>query len=121
MSYDVVNKFGGEVPSNYDDLLSLSGVGRKTANVVYSVAFGGDAIAVDTHVFRVSNRLGLANANTPLKVEEQLKRIIPKDRWSESHHFIIFYGREICSAKKPKCEVCQLKNYCKYFKENTRK
>ncbi len=121
VSKDIIEKFGGEVPSDFNALKSLDGVGQKTANVVWSVAFGGDAIAVDTHVFRVSNRLGLANANTPLKVEEQLKRIIPKDRWSESHHFIIFYGREICSAKKPKCEVCQLKSYCKYFKENTQK
>lgn len=118
-SKDIIQKYNGEVPSDFNALRSLDGVGQKTANVVWSVAFGGDAIAVDTHVFRVSNRLGLANANTPLKVEEQLKKIIPKDRWSESHHFIIFYGREICSAKKPKCEECQLKKYCKYFKETS--
>lgn len=117
-SKSIIENFNGEVPSDFDALKSLDGVGQKTANVVWSVAFGGDAIAVDTHVFRVSNRLGLADANTPLKTEEQLKRIIPKDRWSESHHFIIFYGREICSAKKPKCDICQLKKYCKYFKNN---
>ena len=116
-SNDILQKFGGEVPSDFEQLKSLAGVGQKTANVVWSVAFGGDAIAVDTHVFRVSNRLGLANASTPLKVEEQLKQAIPRERWSESHHFIIFYGREICSAKKPKCNECELSKYCKFYKK----
>lgn len=116
---DIIQKHGGEVPADFNELRKLAGVGQKTANVVWSVAFNGDAIAVDTHVFRVSNRLGLANANTPNKVEEQLKEIIPKNRWSESHHFLIFYGREVCSAKKPKCSECELSSYCKYYKEVT--
>lgn len=114
---DIITKHGGEVPADFDELKKLAGVGQKTANVVWSVAFNGDAIAVDTHVFRVSNRLGLASATTPLKTEEQLKRIIPKNRWSESHHFLIFYGREVCSAKKPKCSECELSKFCKYYKE----
>lgn len=118
-SSDIIKKYNGEVPSDFNQLKSLAGVGQKTANVVWSVAFNGDAIAVDTHVFRVSNRLGLANANTPFKVETQLKKIIPKQRWSESHHFLIFYGREICTAKKPKCDVCELKQYCEFFKKST--
>jgi len=116
---DIIQKHGGEVPADFNELRKLAGVGQKTANVVWSVAFNGDAIAVDTHVFRVSNRLGLANANTPNKVEEQLKEIIPKNRWSESHHFLIFYGREVCSARKPKCSECELSSYCKYYKEVT--
>ena len=116
-THDIIQKHGGEVPADFNELRKLAGVGQKTANVVWAVAFNGDAIAVDTHVFRVSNRLGLANANTPNKVEEQLKQIIPKNRWSESHHFLIFYGREICSAKKPKCAECELSAYCKYYKE----
>lgn len=116
---DIIQKHGGEVPADFNELRKLAGVGQKTANVVWSVAFNGDAIAVDTHVFRVSNRLGLANANTPNRVEEQLKEIIPKNRWSESHHFLIFYGREVCSAKKPKCSECELSSYCKYYKEVT--
>lgn len=116
-THDIIQKHGGEVPADFNELRKLAGVGQKTANVVWAVAFNGDAIAVDTHVFRVSNRLGLANANTPNKVEEQLKQIIPKNRWSESHHFLIFYGREVCSAKKPKCAECELSAYCKYYKE----
>ncbi len=115
----ILQKHGGEVPSEYDELLALDGVGRKTANVVYSVAFGKPAIAVDTHVFRVANRLGLANANTPEKTERQLMEILPKEKWSDCHHYIIFYGREICKAQKPKCNECEIKNYCDYYNKNT--
>ena len=111
----LVESYGGQVPSSLDELRTLRGVGRKTANVVYAVAFGGDAIAVDTHVFRVSNRLGLASAKTVTDTEEQLMQAIPKDMWSLSHHLLIFHGRRICKAVKPKCDVCPLNKNCKYF------
>ena len=96
---DIVERFGGEVPSDMKRLRSLAGVGQKTANVVYSVAFGGDAIAVDTHVFRVSNRLGLAHAETPPKTEEQLKAAIPQEDWSKAHHSLIYHGRQVCHSQ----------------------
>ena len=114
-SRDIVEKFGGEVPSAHDDLKKLAGVGQKTANVVYAVAFGGDAIAVDTHVFRVSNRLGLAHANTPEKTEEQLKEIIPKSEWSKAHHWLIYHGRRVCHSQRPDCVNCTLKNLCEFY------
>lgn len=116
-SRDIVEKFSGEVPRDFEKLKSLAGVGQKTANVVWSVAFGGDAIAVDTHVFRVSNRLGLADANTPLKVEEQLKRVIPKSDWSKAHHWLIYHGRRVCHSQRPDCENCTLNKYCKFYNE----
>ena len=112
---DIVLKFGGQVPSNLNDLQSLSGVGRKTANVVYSVAFGGDAIAVDTHVFRVSARLGLSSGKTPLDTEKQLMQVLPKSKWSHMHHAIIFHGRQVCSARSPKCSECKLNSLCKFY------
>lgn len=114
-SKDIVQKFGGEVPSNLKDLQSLSGVGRKTANVVYSVAFGGDAIAVDTHVFRVSARLGFSEGITPLDTEKRLMEALPKDKWSHMHHALIFHGRQVCSARNPKCAECKLNQFCKYY------
>lgn len=113
-SKTIVEKFNGKVPSSYEELLTLSGVGRKTANVVYSVAFGGDAIAVDTHVFRVSNRIGLAKAKTPLETEKQLMKIIEKDKWSKCHHYLIFHGRRVCFARKPNCEECVIKSECEF-------
>lgn len=116
-SRDIIDKFGGEVPRDFDELKSLAGVGQKTANVVWAVAFGGDAIAVDTHVFRVSNRLGLADANTPFKVEEQLKQVIPKSDWSKAHHWLIYHGRRVCRSQRPDCQNCTLKNSCKFYSE----
>ncbi|MCM1438625.1 MAG: endonuclease III [Roseburia sp.] len=110
----LAEKFGGEVPNDFEALKSLAGVGQKTANVVWSVAFGGDAIAVDTHVFRVSNRLGLACANTPFKVEEQLKRVIPKSDWSKAHHWLIYHGRRVCKSQRPDCGNCTLNRLCKF-------
>jgi len=109
---DIVEKFSGQVPDNIADLQSLAGVGRKTANVVYSVAFGGDAIAVDTHVFRVANRIGLAKADTPLKTELQLMKAIDKSSWSKSHHYLIYLGRSYCNARKPDCDNCPINTYC---------
>ncbi len=111
-SKDIVEKFGGKVPSDLKNLQSLSGVGRKTANVVYSVAFGGDAIAVDTHVFRVSNRIGLAKAKDVLTTEKQLMDIIDKHVWSKAHHYLIWHGRKICTAQSPKCDVCPIESLC---------
>ncbi len=115
-SRDIIEKFGGVVPSTLEDLRTLAGVGRKTANVVYAVGFGGDAIAVGTHVFRVSNRLGLAEGKTPDKVEDGLCAVIPKDTWSKAHHYLIYHGRRICHSQKPDCENCTLKNLCKSYK-----
>ena len=110
-----LEKFGGQVPADHAALKSLAGVGQKTANVVYAVAFGGDAIAVDTHVFRVSNRLGLASASTPEKTEEQLKEIIPRSDWSRAHHWLIYHGRRVCHSQRPDCANCTLKNWCASF------
>lgn len=111
---ELVSRFGGEVPADHDALTSLPGVGRKTANVVMSCAFGADAIAVDTHVFRVSNRLGLADAPDVLKTEEQLMQSIPKDAWSRAHHWLIYHGRRVCAARKPACETCTLRAWCRH-------
>ena len=116
-SRDIMQKFGGEVPSTVEELTTLAGVGKKTANVVYSVAFGGDAIAVDTHVFRVSNRLGLAKGKTPEEVEKGLNKAIPKKDWSSAHHWLIWHGRKVCHSQKPDCENCVLKEECDYYKK----
>lgn len=118
-SRDISEKFRGQVPSTLEELQTLAGVGRKTANVVYSVAFHGDAIAVDTHVFRVANRLGLAEGKTPEQVEKGLMEVIPKDKWSKAHHLLIFHGRRVCHARKPDCENCALSRWCKYFSART--
>ena len=107
-------KFGGEVPADLEALQTLPGVGRKTANVVASNAFGIPAIAVDTHVFRVSNRIGLAHASNVEKTEEQLMQAIPRENWTAAHHWLIYHGRQICEARKPKCEVCPLDALCEY-------
>ncbi|MGN0817767.1 MAG: endonuclease III [Candidatus Coproplasma sp.] len=120
-SRDIMEKFGGEVPSSHEQLKSLAGVGQKTANVVYSVAFGGDAIAVDTHVFRVSNRLGLAHADNPTKTEEQLKLAIPQSEWSKAHHWLIFHGRRVCHSQRPDCANCTLKGLCEFYGQKTDK
>lgn len=113
----LVELYGGEVPSDHEKLTQLPGVGRKTANVVMSCAFGADAIAVDTHVFRVSNRLGLADAPDVLKTEEQLMVNIPKDAWSRAHHWLIYHGRRVCAARKPACKTCTLRAWCRYAAE----
>lgn len=117
-SRDILDKFGGEVPGTIEELMSLAGVGKKTANVVYSVAFGGDAIAVDTHVFRVSNRLGLAKGKTPLEVEAGLQKAIPKDDWSKAHHWLIWHGRRVCHSRRPDCENCALSGVCDHVKKH---
>ena len=108
----IVDEYGGLVPQTMDELTALPGVGRKTANVVLSVAFDQDAIAVDTHVFRVANRLGLVRAKTPHDVERQLMKVVPRDRWSQAHHWLIHHGREICHARNPECPRCPLVDLC---------
>ncbi|WP_160687389.1 endonuclease III [Clostridium sp. C2-6-12] len=107
-------KFNGEVPQTMEGIVSLAGAGRKTANVVLSNAFNVPSIAVDTHVFRVSNRLGLANSENVLEVEMQLQKELPKKEWTLMHHLLIFHGRRCCIARKPKCGVCPLNDLCKY-------
>lgn len=109
---DIVEKFNGQVPSTLEELRTLAGVGRKTANVVYSVAFGGEAIAVDTHVFRVANRIGLVNASNVLSTEKGLMKILDKSDWSRAHHYIIYLGRSFCKAGKPNCENCPINSEC---------
>lgn len=111
-SRDIMEKFGGQVPTSLEELRTLAGVGRKTANVVYSVAFGGDAIAVDTHVFRVSARIGLTKKENPLKTEKGLMKILDKSDWSRAHHYLIYLGRSYCKASKPNCEDCPISADC---------
>ncbi len=105
-------KFNGQVPGREEDLLSLPGVGRKTANVMLSCAFQQDAIAVDTHVFRVAHRLGLAAGRTPEAVEAELQQVIQRSRWSRTHHLLIFHGRRVCRSRKPACDTCGLAVLC---------
>jgi len=116
----LVSDHNGEVPGNMEDLISLPGVGRKTANVVLSNGFGVPAIAVDTHVFRVSNRIGLADSKNVDETEKQLMSSLPKDIWSLAHHLLIWHGRRICDAKKPKCEICNIKDICDYYNKEKR-
>ncbi|GAB4288491.1 MAG: endonuclease III [Marinilabiliales bacterium] len=117
MAKTIVEKFNAKVPNNREDLQKLPGVGRKTANVILSVAFNKPALAVDTHVFRVSQRLGLVtNAKTPLEVEKQLLKYIPENILNIAHHWLILHGRYICKARKPDCEICKLSDYCIYYK-----
>ena len=111
-------KYGGGVPADNEALETLPGVGRKTANVVMCCAFGMDAIAVDTHVFRVSNRLGLADAPDVLKTERQLMEHIPKEQWSRAHHWLILHGRQVCTARRPACPTCTLHALCEYANGN---
>ncbi len=115
----LVDKYKGQVPDTREELMKLPGVGRKTANVVLSNAFGKDAIAVDTHVFRVSNRIGLANSDNVLDTEKELMNIINKNIWSKAHHLLIFHGRRICKARKPLCHKCPLTEYCLYYKKTS--
>lgn len=112
MAKALTERFSGEVPDTQDDLESLPGVGRKTANVVLADGFGKQRIAVDTHVFRVSNRIGLAKADTVEKTEKQLMETLPENRWTEAHHLLIFHGRNCCSARNPNCDGCPIAALC---------
>ncbi|HEX6988212.1 MAG TPA: endonuclease III [Bacillota bacterium] len=109
----LVEDHGGQVPRSREALMSLPGVGRKTANVVLSNAFGQPAIAVDTHVFRVARRIGLASGKTPHQVEEQLMARLPEERWTDAHHWLILHGRRICHARRPRCEDCPIRHLCR--------
>ena len=117
MANALVDLHGGEVPADMDALVKLPGVGRKTANVILSVIFGKAAMAVDTHVFRVSNRIGLAEAPNVEKTEQQLMAQIPRDTWSIAHHWLIWHGRRVCSARNPACQTCTLRDLCQDYQK----
>ncbi len=113
LSKMLIEEFEGQVPGDYEELIRLPGVGRKTANVVLSVGFGEPRIAVDTHVFRLANRIGLTAEKDVLKTELALMKAIPKDRWIMMHHALIWHGRRICAARSPRCEECGIKAICR--------
>jgi endonuclease-3 len=114
----LLEKHNGEVPHTRLELENLAGVGRKTANVMLNTAFGEPTIAVDTHIFRVSNRIGLASANTVLAVEKELERVIPEKFKQDAHHLLILHGRYTCMARKPLCEKCVISGYCAFFQQS---
>lgn len=120
MAQKLVEDYQGELPHSVEELQKLQGVGRKTANVIVSVLYNQPAMAVDTHVFRVSKRLGLVNQNasTPLAVEKQLTQHLPKDLIAKAHHWLILHGRYVCTARQPKCSTCELQGICRYFEKN---
>ena len=109
---DVVEKFGGAVPGTIDELVTLAGVGRKTANVVFAVGFKGQAMPVDTPVFRLAHRLGLSDGKTPEAVEKDLRAVIPEKYYTRAHHLLIFHGRYTCKSRRPECDKCMVKEYC---------
>ena len=111
----IVDEFRGEIPDTLEELITLPGVGRKTANIVLGSAFGKDAIAVDTHVKRVSNRIGLSFSQDPDKIEEELCKTIPQKRWTKATNLLILHGRRICTAKNPQHDVCKVRDYCNYY------
>lgn len=122
MAQKLVEDFGGEVPDDVDELQTLPGVGRKTANVIASVVWGLPALAVDTHVFRVSNRIGLTkNSKSPLQTERELTKHIPPEKIPVAHHWLILHGRYVCQARKPHCGECGIADICNYFKEKQKK
>src|SRR6185437_13881330 len=114
LSYKLVAEHGGQVPRSREALEALPGVGRKTANVVLNIAFGEPTIAVDTHIFRVGNRTGLAAGKTPLEVEQKLDRVVPEQYKRHAHHWLILHGRYTCVARKPRCEHCIIADLCKW-------
>lgn len=122
LSEILIQQYNGEVPQTHEELVELPGVGRKTANVVMSVAFGEPAIAVDTHVERVSKRLGIARwKDSPLEVEKALMKKVPKEEWSDTHHRLIFFGRYHCKAQRPQCEICPVLDYCREGQKRMKK
>lgn len=122
LSEILIEKYNGEVPQTHSELVELPGVGRKTANVVMSVAFGEPAIAVDTHVERVSKRLGIARwKDSPLEVEKALMKKVPIEEWSDTHHRLIFFGRYHCKAQRPQCEICPVLDYCREGQKRMKK
>ncbi len=122
MARRLVDEFGGEVPADIDALMSLPGVGRKTANVILAVVFNRSAMAVDTHVFRVSERIGLTtNSKTPLATEKALVRNIPEEIIPKAHHWLILHGRYVCKARRPDCLNCGLTSVCRFYQKETKK
>ena len=113
MAQKIRDDFGGVVPDNIEDLITLPGVGRKTANLIVGDVYGKEAIVVDTHMIRISNRIGLVNVKEPVKIEMALKKIIPPEEGSDFCHRIVLFGRDICSARKPKCDICPMAEICK--------
>ena len=114
-SKELIERFDGKIPREKEKLKALAGVGEKTANVVLATAFGEPAIAVDTHVFRVSNRLGLANSKNVFKTQKQLEKNLPKEMWIKFHYALVLHGRYVCKSQKPNCKDCRLRNCCKFF------
>lgn len=110
----LINDFGGTVPSNMEDLLKLPGVGRKTANLVLNDCFGVPGIVVDTHAKRLSNRIGLTDKEDPEKIEYDLMKVVPVEKWGSFCHQLVYHGRAVCNARKPLCEKCDIRPYCKY-------
>jgi endonuclease-3 len=110
----LIDKYHSKVPENREDLESLPGVGRKTANVILNTCFKQPVIAVDTHIFRVANRIGLTHGKTPLEVEKQLMKVIPKEFLHDAHHWLILHGRYVCTARKPRCPECIINDLCEY-------
>jgi endonuclease-3 len=117
----IMNVYAGKVPSNMDDLTSIKGVGRKTANVVLADGFKIPAIAVDTHVLRISNRLGISRSKDPSVVEHDLKRLVPKDLWIGFNPRLVEFGKKICRPIGPRCEICNISEYCGYYAHNHKK
>lgn len=117
LSQILIEKFNSTVPGNFDDLKSLPGVGQKTANVVLNCAFNQQTIAVDTHVFRVANRVGLVKESTPQKTEIALLKAIPKKYQTHAHHWMILHGRYVCKARQPQCSICKIAEFCEFQKE----
>jgi len=120
MAKMLIEDFGGKVPESVNDLQQLPGVGRKTANVIASVIFNAPTMAVDTHVFRVARRIGLSDGKTPLAVEKDLVKNLPEDRIHHAHHWLILHGRYICVARKPKCSICPLTEFCRFYQRLTK-
>jgi len=117
----LLEKYGGEVPNSFEELVELPGIGRKSANVILNTAFNHPTIAVDTHVFRVSNRIGLCNTKTPHETEFALMKIVPERFRNEAHHWLVLHGRYICKARKPLCDDCKVSDLCNYYKSKTKK
>ena len=111
----LIDVYGGEVPDNMDDLLTLAGTGRKTANLVLGEIFGKSAVVIDTHNIRLANRIGLTKETDPVKIEFEMKKLIPEAEQLNLCHRLVYHGREVCTARKPKCEICRISEYCKSF------
>jgi endonuclease-3 len=119
LSKILIEKYGGDVPKDFEKLTELPGVGRKTANVVLSIYFSEQRMPVDTHVFRVANRIGFAHKDNVEKTEEELMRTLPKTEWNNMHNAMIWHGRKVCKARKPDCKNCIIKDYCKMSRKKT--